>query len=400
MPEALLPHVRKPRLLVVVTHPVAARVLMRGQLAYLRERGFEVAVAASPGPDLVAVAAEQGVTVFPVNMRREISPFADVVGLIGLLRVVREFDPDIVNAGTPKAGLLGMLAARLCRVPQRVYALLGLRLETTTGAKRLVLKQAERTAVACARTVVCVSESLRRRAAELGLFDASKTMVLGPGSLSGVDVERYQPRAREFPEAVQLRRQLALAEGAPVVGFVGRLTRDKGVGDLLLALEQVVWPRFPDARALLIGDFEVGDPVPTAVRDRLRADRRVVLPGFSSDTAPCYSVMDVLAFPSYREGLPNAPLEAAASGVPVAGYAATGTVDAVADGVSGTLVPVGDALALGEAICSYLGDEGLQRQHGEAGRERAVREFRHEIVWAAWERLYRELLGAARVKPG
>ncbi len=351
-----------------------------------------MAVTAAPGPDLEAVAEAEGVKVYPVPMARRASPAADLQSLLGMGRVIREFRPDLVSAGTPKAGLLGMLAARVNRTPARVYVLRGLRLETLRGARRWVLSRTERIAAGCAGAVVCVSESLRRRAVELGLVPEDKAVVLAGGSSNGVDVERFQVRSPGTPVASALRERLGLRESAPVIGFVGRLSRDKGIEDLIRSLEQVVWKHFADARLVLVGGFDAEDPVPSGVRNRLHTDPRFVLTGPVDETAPYYGVMDLLAFPSYREGFPNAPLEAAASGIPVAGYAATGTVDAIQSGVTGTLVPTGEAVPLGQAICSYLADPELRRRHGEAGRERVVREFRSELVWAAWERFYRRAI--------
>lgn len=387
----------RPRLLYLVTHPMTARYLLRGQLRHLAGRGFEVALAAAPGPDLDVALEQEGVAGFEVPMAREIAPARDLAALARLGRVIARFRPHLVCAGTPKAGLLGMLAARRARVPARLYAVRGLRLETARGARRRLLATAERTAAACAHRVVCVSASLRRRYLELGLAPEAKTAVLGDGSSNGVDVERFRPRSSPDrpggdPETLRLRRELGLPEGAPVVGFVGRLSRDKGIADLLEAFDGPVSARFGAARLLLLGDFEDGDPLPAAVRERLTSHPRVVRAGFVPDAAPYYGLFDLLAFPSYREGFPNAPLEAAASGLPVVGYAATGTVDAVADGATGALVPLGDAEALGAAMVRYLADPGLRRGHGTAGRERVERKFSRQRVWQAWEDELRRLL--------
>jgi len=384
--------VSPPRLLVAVTHPMTARHLLRGQLRYLAEAGFDVALVTAPGPDLDAVVAAEGVAAFPVPMAREISPARDLIALARLSRVNARFRPHLVSAGTPKAGLLAMVAARRAGVPVRLYTVRGLRLETARGARRRLLAAAERRAADDAHRVVCVSESLRRRYLELGLAPADKTAVLGAGSSNGVDAQRFRPRPAGDPEVVRLRRELGLPEDAPAIGFVGRFTRDKGIADLLEAFDGPVAARFPEARLVLLGEFERGDPVPGAVRERLLSDPRIVRAGFVADTAPYYGVVDLLAFPSYREGFPNAPLEAAASAVPVVGYAATGTVDAVADGETGTLVPAGDAGALGEAIVRCLADPALARRHGAAGRERVERLFRRERVWEAWELELRRLL--------
>jgi len=384
------------RLVHVVTHPVTARALLAGQLKATRDGGFDVTVVSSPGRDLATVASREGVATVPVAMQREISPVADTVALARLIALFRRNKPHVVNAGTPKAGLLGMVAARVARVPVRVYTLRGLRLETTRGVARRTLAATERVAAGCSNRTVCVSDSLRRRWLELKLGESAKTIVLGSGSSNGVDVERFRSRSRS--EAAVVRSRLGIGAGAPVIGFVGRFTRDKGVGELLAALDVIV-SRFPEARVLMLGDFEKGDPVPTEVRRRLESDPRVVRPGFVGDTAEYYAAMDVLAFPSHREGFPNAPLEAAASAVPVVGFAATGTVDAVVDGVTGSLVPIGDVRGLADACSAYLANPDLRARHGVAGRERAVREFRQELVWQRWIDFYRALLAERGIAP-
>lgn len=372
---------RRPRLVHAVTVPVTARLLLRGQLRYLRERGFDVSVVASPGAELEEVARTEGVRVASVPMARDPAPVADLVSLGRMMHALRALAPDVVVASTPKAGLLGTMAAFGLRVPVRVYFVRGLRLETAAGRLRQVLLGTERLASRCATHVVCNSPSLVRRVGELRLAPASKVSMVGAGSSNGVDVERFSPSEARRAEGLALRRRLGIEDGAVVIGFLGRLVEDKGIGELLDAFDSL---GDRPVHLLLVGGDLAGDALPARLRERVERAPRVHVTGTVSNPEAWYAAMDVLAFPSYREGFPNVPLEAACAELPVVGFRATGVVDAVVDGVTGTLVPMRDARALADALRRYVDDRTLRSEHGRAGAARVRAEFSRERVWRAW----------------
>jgi glycosyltransferase involved in cell wall biosynthesis len=331
-------------------------------------------------------------------MEREIAPFRDIVSLWRLWRLLCRTQPDLVVAGTPKAGLLGTLAARLAGVPYVVYTMHGLRLETARGWKRKLLTITERIACRCAHRVHCVSPSLRARAIDLELVRPEKAVVVGPGTCNGVDADRLHASLDAQQKARELRRQLGIEEDAPVIGFVGRFTRDKGVAELYQAFISLS-EQYSSLRVLLVGDFEVGDPIAPDIRRAIESNCAVIRTGFVPDVVPYYHIMDICVLPTYREGFPGVPLEAQAAGIPVVTTQATGAIDSVLDKQTGFIVPVGDVSALSDAIDRLLGNPSLRKRMGEAGRAWVEAVFQREIVWALVAQAYEQQVSFERGSP-
>jgi glycosyltransferase involved in cell wall biosynthesis len=350
-----------PTILVGVTHAQTCLVL-GARLRALRNAGFHVLLLSSPGPLLDITAAREQVDRIELPMQRSIAPLADLVSLYRLWRLIGKCRPDLVEFSTPKAGLLGTLAARLRGVPRRVYMLRGLKLESTSGLKRRILLATERLAARCAHVVVCNSESLCAEALALRLAPTKKLRLLGEGSSNGVDVDHFCPG----PSTV--REQLGIPHNVPVIGFSGRMTCDKGLPELCEAFDLILCAE-PSTRLMLVGWFDVAeDALDPALRERILRHPQIHCTGFIPDTAPYYRAMDVFVLPTWREGFPNVVLEAAATGLPVITTESTGARDSVLPEITGLLIPPGHPDAIYEAVIKLIRDPQRRECMGKAGR--------------------------------
>ncbi|MGH9559979.1 MAG: glycosyltransferase, partial [Terracidiphilus sp.] len=270
-----------PTILMGVTHAQTCLIL-GPRLRALRKAGYRVLLVSSPGPLLDETAAREDVEPIALSIERGIAPLSDIVSLFRLWRLIGEYRPDLVEFSTPKAGLLGTLAAWMRGVPHRVYMLRGLKLHCTSGLKHRILLGAERMAARCAQVVLCNSESLREEALQLRLAPARKLTLLGQGSSNGVDTMRFSPGPSH------VRSELRIPRSAPVIGFSGRLTRDKGLPELLEAFD-LIHAFDPTARLLLVGWFDAADDaLDPKLQKRLIENPNIICTGYVGNTAAYY----------------------------------------------------------------------------------------------------------------
>ena len=385
-----------PKMSALHTSTVASTLFfLEGQTQFMRSRGFEVGALASPGKVLDHLHEHERIPVYGVEMPRRITPIHDLFALRRIYRVMRRVRPDIVHAHTPKGGLLGTIGAWLARVPIRIYHIRGLPFVTATGYKRKLLTWSEKTSCRLATQVLCVSHSVRQLLLDEGLCPEWKVKVLRHGSMNGIDAERlFNPALIGANARTEVRSQYGIPESAKVIGFVGRIVRDKGLIELVEAWA-ILREKYPDLHMLVVGPFEPQDPVPPETEQVLKTDGRIHLTGLQEDIPRLYKAMDILALPTYREGFNNTLLEAAAMEIPAVASAVPGCIDVVLDGVTATLVPPRDGKALADALSRYLDDPDLCRRHALAARERVLRDFRPQDMWEAIYQEYMRLLGRA-----
>lgn len=386
-------HDPSPRLVHVTTIPLTLE-FFRGQIGFMKQRGFSVCAVSSPGPALEGIGRREGIAVYGIPMERRISPLGDLKALTRLYSILRNLGATIVHAHTPKGGLLGVLAARMAGVKVVLYTMHGIRFLTASGDERRILRFAEKLTCRTADRVFSVSFANHARALAEGLCPPGKIHVLATGSCNGVDAERRFDPQRVIPaQRAETRKALGIPQNSVVLGYVGRIVKDKGLVVLAEAWT-ALRERFPDLHLTLVGPLESQDPIPRAVLSRLQADGRVRFTGWVWDPVPYYAAMDIVVLPTYREGFPVTPLEASAMEIPVVASAVDGCVEAVIHGGTGLLVPPGDKESLAAAVHALISDSELRRRLGRTGRQRVIQTFKPEVIWEELLGHYLEMMGS------
>jgi len=379
------------RICRAVTVPFTFDTLLHEQLRYLAEEGMDVTLVSSPGPVLEEIGKSLHLSYHAVPMARKPEPRRDLVSLFVLTRLFRHKRFDIVHSSTPKAGLLTALAGVLARVPVRIHTFTGQVWVGMGGLSRGIMRQCDWLMGRLNTHCYADSGSQRDFLVNEGLIAASRISVLGAGSISGVDLERFNPEVFGGKRAIAPQRELGVSEQSLVILFVGRLTKDKGIRELVSAFRMLQIDG-RDVELILVGPFEPErDPLPRETLYELSHNPRIHVVGFSREPEKYMAIADVFCLPSYREGFGSVVIEAAAMGVPAVVSRVVGLVDAVIDGETGLLVSPKEVDALRCALTKMLSAPEIRHRMGRAARERAVRDFDSRIVNRMVAEEYRKL---------
>jgi glycosyltransferase involved in cell wall biosynthesis len=357
-------------------------------LTRLDRHRFESHLACGLGGPLIDAARDNGVpvTVLP-TLDNPLRPLADARALAGMIALCRRGRFDIVHTHSTKAGVLGRLAAAMCRVPVVVHTIHAAPFHQGQSAiMRAATRWAERAAARWCRRLIAVGDEVGEEFARAGICAPDKIRTIR----SGIDFSRFDAPA----ERAEIRRQLGIAPGEPVVGAVGHMRPAKGYPYLLEAVV-LLRRRFPALRLLVAGGGELLDEITRRAR-ALAMDDGCLFLGHRDDVPQLLRAMDVFAQASLWEGVPRAVQEAMYVGLPVVATDVNGTSEVVEHGATGLLVPPGDAPALAQAIGDLLAEPAAAARMGQAARRRISDEFSIERTVHKTQALYLELLDEAR----
>lgn len=383
-----------PKLIRITTAPISLNVLLPGQMRYMQEKGIEVVMVSSDGPELETVKKKEGCRHHIVPMTRRMTPFSDLRCLWLLYKFFLNEKPDIVHSHTPKAGLLSMLAAKFAGIKIRIHTVAGLRYVTTKGFGRRVLIAMEKITGRAATHVWPNSFSLKKYITENHLAATRKLEVIGKGSSNGVNLSRYSIAALQNEKLQEIKKMVQYDDQLFYFLSVGRIVHDKGMDELLNAFVKV-HEAYPQTRLLLVGAFEDEvDPVSAKARQLIETHPAVIMAGWSNDVEYFMHIANVLVHPSHREGFPNVLLQAGAMECPIICSNIDGNIDIVAHQQTGLIAEVKNEAELSQLMEYAIHNSKVLQQYANLLRQQIEQYFDQAVVHSLLYKKYLELLTA------
>lgn len=380
----------KKKLIRITTVPISLEKLLENQPRFMT--GFyEVILVSSDKPHLEKVGQSQGTATYPIEMTRKITPVQDLKSVLEMYRFFKKERPFIVHSHTPKAGIVGMLAAKLAGVPHRLHTVAGLPLLEATGVKRKILDFVEKFTYKCATKIYPNSRGLLEIILQNRFCEASKIKVIGNGSSNGINTDHFNPALFTQQQNQELRMELGFTDHDFVFIFVGRLVKDKGINELIAAFDKLS-ERHSRTKLLLVGDYENDlDPLLAQTLQTISHNKSIVHTGFMHDVRPYFAVANALVFPTYREGFPNVVLQAGAMNLPSIVTNINGCNEIIQDNDNGLIIPVKDENAIFMAMERLISDKNVYISLQKQSRESIVSRYGQKVMWEAILQEYQKL---------
>lgn len=375
----------KKKIIRISTIPMSLDILLQGQLRMLSEH-YEVVAVSSPGSDLAKVEKREKIRSVAIPMERQISPIRDLVSLFRLIRLFYREKPWMVHSLTPKAGLLSMMAAWICRIPIRIHSFTGLIFPTAIGPKQKVLIATDRITCACATTILPEGKGVQKDLERFRI--TSKPLnIIGNGNINGIDLDFFDRTPYVLEKAENYRKKEVVT-----FCFVGRIVRDKGINELIAAFKRLNHT-FPNTRLILVGPFEEQlNPVLPETQQTIKHHTAIEWMGWQNDIRPFLAASEVFVFPSYREGFPNVVLQAGSMGLPCIVTNINGSNEIISENVNGYIIPSQDEQALYDAMKKML-EPKVRKKLAQQARPQIAHRYERKALWKELLKFYRSLEG-------
>lgn len=381
------------KLFRITTIPLSMEILLENQLDFMNQY-YDVVGISSDERGLAKVVNLQNVKGYHVEMTRTITPFLDLKAVWKLYKYFKKEKPFIIHTHTPKAGTLGMIAAKFAGVPHRLHTVAGLPLMETRGNKRLLLNFVEKITYACATFIYPNSQGLKEIIIKEQFCNPKKLKVIGHGSSNGIDTSHFDPKLFSESEKHFLRTNYGISKDDFVFIFVGRIVKDKGINELVAAFEMLekVDGLGKKVKLLLVGNYEMDlDPLNPEILKIISENENIISVGFQKYVRTFLAISDCLVFPSYREGFPNVVLQAGAMGLPSIVTNINGSNEIITEGVNGIIIPVKDIASIHRAMLKMVKNDDLIALLSQNARKMIVDRFKQIVIWEAILAEYRNL---------
>jgi glycosyltransferase involved in cell wall biosynthesis len=360
------------------------------QFMYFNEKGYKLHVICSPSEEILQYSQKMNFKYSEIPILRSFSLYQDIKSIVAVCKYIKKNKIDIVCGHTPKGALIAMLASFLMRVKVRIYFRHGILYETSSGLKKTFLKYMERFTSFLSTSVVAVSQSIFERSLEDKLTNKEKLTVLNNGSCNGINSQKFSKESINIEILNNIKKKYKLNEESYVVGYSGRLVKDKGISELVNSFEELQ-TKYDNLYLLLVGMSEERDTLPKNIVNKINTNNHIIATGYVDYEMMkyYYAMMNLFVLPSYREGLPTSVLEASSMEVPVITSRATGCIDSIIESKTGILVNQNNPKELAQAINFFFMNPELAIEYGKNGREFVSKEFEQESVWNSLEDLYK-----------